>query len=480
MMQLADFASYDGLGLARLLERREVTSRELGQCVVEGIAATNPALNAVVEIYDDALEGLCHQSGSGRFRAIPVLTKDFPVEAGRCGELGSVIAKGLRPDKDYVFWTKLKAGGLVNLGRTTTSEFGITTSTESSLYGSTRNPWDPARGVAGSSGGAAAAVAAGIVPFAHGNDGGGSIRLPAAFCGIVGLKPSRGRVSGAPKSNAPLLGLSTSFMLTRSIRDAATLLDLVSGPVAGDSYEIAAPELSYARAIERPPSRLRIALCTDSWSGHPIEPEVVLATRAVGHRLEALGHTVVEASPQFDYEKYFQAQKIIWSAYTAYSVDVVAELLKREPNDSNLQTATLALYRHGKSTSATALLHALAEYDILTRQVGAFLALHDVLVTPTCPILPEAIGTHDPNRAGHTVDTVFDDLQTKAVFTAVFNAAGSPAISLPLGLSAAGLPIGVQFVSAFGREDLLLRLAAVLEAEYRWHLRVPPIHVARQ
>ena len=196
MIELADFASYDGLGLARLLEGRAVTSRELGQCVFNGIAATNSALNAVVETYEDALEGLSLQSDLEPFHAVPTLTKDFPVDAGRRGELGGVFTKGLRPDQDYVFWTKLKAGGLVNLGRTTTSEFGITTSTESSLYGSTRNPWNPALGVAGSSGGAAAAVAAGIVPFAHGNDGGGSIRLPASFCGIVGLKPSI-HVSGA-------------------------------------------------------------------------------------------------------------------------------------------------------------------------------------------------------------------------------------------------------------------------------------------
>jgi len=478
MIELADFATYDGLGLAKLLEGRAVTSRELGQCVFDGIAATNSALNAVVETYEDALEGLSLQSDLGPFHAVPTLTKDFPVEAGRRGELGSVFAKGLRPEQDYVFWTKLKAGGLVNLGRTTTSEFGITTSTETSLYGSTRNPWNPALGVAGSSGGAAAAVAAGIVPFAHGNDGGGSIRLPASFCGIVGLKPSRGRVSGAPKSNAPLLGLGASFMLTRSIRDTAALLDLASGPVAGDSYEIPQPPLSYVKVIERPPSGLRIALCTASWSGQPIEPEVIAATRELGPRLEALGHSVEEACPRFDYDRYFQAQKIIWSAHLAYSIDVLAGLLKREPDQTNLQTATLALYRQGKSVNATALIHALAEYDVVTRQVGEFLALYDVLVTPTCPILAEAIGTYSPDRADHTVDTVFADLQTKATFTAVFNATGSPAISLPLGQSATGLPIGVQFVSAFGRDDLLLRLAAVLEAEYRWHLRTPSIHVS--
>lgn len=346
------------------------------------------------------------------------------------------------------------------------------------MYGATRNPWDVTRGVAGSSGGSAAAVAAGIVPFAQGGDGGGSIRTPSSYCGTIGLKPSRGRISGAPEANAPLLGLATSFVLTRSIRDTATLLDLMSGPVPGDGYEIALPKVGYAKVIETPPSKARIALWADSWSGHPIDPEVKAVTLAAGRCLENLGHHVVEASPQFHYQSYLEAQKVIWAAFIAQSLDELARSLSRKIDGTKLQTTTLALYHHGKTLDAAALIGALAVYDQVTRKVGEFLAMHDILVTPTCLITPEPVGTYDPGRSGHTIDTVFADLAPKETFSAVFNATGHPAISLPLGETTSGLPIGVQFASAFGREDLLLQLAAVLEAEYRWHLRKPPVHVA--
>lgn len=476
-MQLSDYAEYDGLGLAALIKERKTTPRELGRSVLDGIAAVNPKLNAVIEVYQDAVEKLGDAPGAAPFYGLPTLTKDYPIEAGRPGEFGSVYAKGFRADFDHAFWTKLKAGGIANIGRTTTSEFGIAAATESSLYGATRNPWDVTRGVAGSSGGAAASVAAGIVPFAQGADGGGSIRVPSSYCGIVGLKPSRGRISGAPEANAPLLGLATSFVLTRSMRDTAALLDLGSGAVAGDGYEIAPPGTSYLKAIETPPANLRIALCTRSWSGHPIEPEVKAAAIATGRRLEQLGHKVEEASPDFDYQSYLDAQKVIWAAFVARSLEELSEAFGRGIDERELQTATLALYHYGRELSATALIKALTVYDQITRKIGEFLALHDVLVTPTCLITPEPVGTYDPGRPGHTIDTVFADLAPKETFTAMFNATGFPAISLPLHQSAAGLPIGIHFAAAFGREDLLLRLGAVLESEYEWRRRKPPIHV---
>ncbi|MFZ5790180.1 MAG: amidase [Pseudomonadota bacterium] len=477
-MRLDEYAAYDGLGLAALIARREITPRELGRCVLDGIGALNAQLNAVVDIYADALEALPDKPGPGPFHGLPTLTKDFPVEAGRPAQFGSVFAKDFRSPYDYAYWRRLKAGGLVNVGRTASSEFGIAAATESSLYGATRNPWDSARGVAGSSGGSAAAVAAGIVPFAQGGDGGGSIRTPSSFCGIVGLKPSRGRVSGAPESNAPLLGLATAFMLTRSVRDCAALLDLASGAVPGDSYEIPPPSGPYLAAIETPPPPLRAALCTTSWSGHPLEPEVRAAALETGRRLEALGHRVVEAGPRFDYGAFLAAQKTIWAAATTQSLDELATALGSAVDPGRLQTTTWAVYSHGRTVSGSALISALAVYDQVTRAVGEFLSDHDILVTPTCPTTPEPIGTHDPDRPGHTIDSVFEDLAPKETFSALFNGTGSPALSLPLGWTATGLPIGIQFVAAFGREDLLLRLARVLELEYAWGGRRPPLHVA--
>jgi amidase len=477
-MKLAEYASYDGLGLAALIQRGEVTPRELGRCVLAGIDAVNPRLNAVIETYADAVEALPEKAGAGPYFGLPVLTKDFPLEAGRPGEFGSVFAKGFRSPYDYDFWIKLRNAGLNNIGRTATSEFGLAAATESSLYGSTCNPWDPTRGVAGSSGGSAAAVAAGIVPIAQGADGGGSIRTPSSFCGTVGLKPSRGRVTGAPESNAPLLGLAIAFMLTRSVRDCATLLDLCAGAAAGDGYEIASPSIPYAKVIETPPAKLRIALCTRSWSGHPIDPEVLAATQETGRRLQSLGHEVVAASPDFDYAPYLDAQKVIWGAFTAQSLDELAGFIGRKVDPKQLQSTTFAVYEYGKTLGAAQLISALAHYDQVTRKIGEFLAKVDLLVTPTCPALPEPIGTYNPARPGTTIDTFFEDLAPKETFSALFNGTGSPALSLPLSQSKHGLPIGIQFVADFGREDLLLRLAAVLEQEYRWQERRPQVHVA--
>lgn len=479
-MKLAEYAAYDGLGLAGLIQRGEVTPKELGRCVLDGIAAVNPRINAVIETYADAIEALPEKPGAGPYFGLPILTKDFPLEAGRPGECGSVFAKGFRAPYDYAFWAKVRAAGVNNIGRTGTSEFGLAAATEPTLYGATRNPWDPKRGVAGSSGGSAAAVAAGIVPFAEGADGGGSIRTPSSFCGTVGLKPSRGRISGAPEGNAPLLGLAISFMLTRSVRDCATLLDLCAGAFPGDGYEIEPPAMPYAKAIQTPPKKLRIALCTRSWSGYPVYPEVLAAAHETGQRLQSLGHEVIEASPDFDYAPFLDAQKVIWAAFTTQSLDELAAALGKRIDESQLQSTTLACYHYGKTLSAARLISALAVYDQVTRKVGEFLAKFDILVTPTCPSLPEPIGTHNPARPGMTVDKFFEDLAPKETFSALFNGTGSPALSLPLGQSAQGLPIGIQFVAAFGREDLLLRLAAVLEQEYAWHKRRPQIHVANQ
>ncbi|GLR52614.1 amidase family protein [Shinella yambaruensis] len=463
-MRLDEYVSHDGTSLARLLARGEITPRQLGRCVEAAVAAVNPALNAVIELYPDALESLPEAASATPFGGIPTLTKDFPVEAGRPAEFGSRLAQGFRAAHDAVYWTRLRNGGLVNAGRTTSSEFGVPAATESPLYGATRNPWNLQRGVAGSSGGAAAAVAAGIVPFAQGSDGGGSIRNPAAFCGLIGLKPSRGRVTGSPNANAPLLGLATAFMLTRSVRDTAALLDLCHGPDAGDGYEIVAPAQTYLDAMQRTPSALRIALCTTAWSGVRLDPEVAAATRSVAERFASFGHHVEEASPDFDYPAFLHAQKVIWAADAAAHMPAMARHRGRRLEDA-LGPSVHALYRWGCGIGGAELIEALAVYDRVTRQVGRFLAGYDLLLTPTSAIAPEPIGTFDPNRAGIDADGVFDDLAPKETFTALFNATGQPAISLPLGRSGDGLPIGIQLVARFGREDLLLAAARQIEED---------------
>lgn len=462
-MRLDEYVSYDGLGLAKLLADGEVSPKDLGQCVIEAVAAVNPTLNAVVELYADAFDVLPEKAVSGPFHGIPTLTKDFPVEAGRPAEFGSRLAQGYRASRDAVYWERLRAGGLINVGRTTSSEFGVPATTETQLYGTTTNPWNPERGVAGSSGGAAASVAAGIVPFAQGSDGGGSIRNPASFCGLIGLKPSRGRVTGSPRANAPLLGLATAFMLTKSVRDTALLLDLCHGPDAGDGYEICKPEISYAEAIKRPRNNLRVALCTESWSATTCDPEVVESVRRTARLLASLGHEVEEASPKFDYAEFLEAQKIIWAADSAAGLPDIARQMQREIGAETVGSTVLTLHRYGATVSGASLINALATYDEVTRDVGRFFDRYDLLLTPTSAILPEIVGTFDPAREGIDANTVFADLEPKETFTALFNGTGQPAISLPTGTSSNGLPIGSQLVARFGRDDLLLAVAHQLE-----------------
>lgn len=480
-MRLDEYVTYDGTGLADLVAKGEVTPQELGGCVEAAVAAVNPAINAVIESYQDALEALPSAPVGGPFHGIPTLTKDFPIEAGRPAEFGSRLVRGFRATDDACYWTRLRKAGLVNVGRTTSSEFGVPATTETLLYGATRNPWDTSRGVSGSSGGSAAAVAAGIVPFAQGSDGGGSIRNPASFCGLIGLKPSRGRITGSPGPNAPLLGLATGFMLTRSVRDTALLLDLCHGPDAGDGYEIVRPDGTYVEAIARPPKRLRIALVTRSWSGTAIDAEVAAVAVATGARLERLGHHVEEAMPSFDYAAFLAAQKIIWAADSAAGLPAMAARMGRDIDEETLGSSVLALCRYGQTLSAAQLMTALGVYDEVTREVGRFFEGYDLLLTPTSLIPPEPLGTYDPARPGMDADGVFADLEPKETFTALFNATGQPAISLPTGSTADGLPIGVQLVAPFGREDMLLALARELEQELGdgrgvWGQGRPPVH----
>ena len=479
-MRLDEYAGLDGVGLAELLGRGEVRPRELAELALAAIEKLNPKLKAVIETYPEVLDGLDGRTLPLPYAGVPSLHKDFSFLEGRLAEMGSQLGRGNRARQTTAVARRLQHSGVVMLGRTTTSEFGLAATTESRLTGRTANPWDPARSASGSSGGAAAAVASGMVPFAQGSDGGGSIRNPAAACGLVGLKPSRGRISGAPGSNAPLLGLSISFMLTRSVRDCALLLDLLHGPEPGDSYEIAPPARSFAEVARTPPRRLRIALCTRSWSGAPIDAEIERATIEAGRRLEELGHAVDPASPEFDYEAYLDAQKIIWCAFEAQSCQALARRMGRELGPDTLQSTSLAVAEAGLKLPAERLVWALEHYEGLTRKIGRFMQRFDVLVTPTTCIPAEPLGTYDPDEPGADVDRLFEQLEPKETFTALFNATGTPAISLPLGWTASGLPIGVQLAAGFGREDLLLGLAGALEVLCNWHSRKPALHVSHK
>ncbi len=478
-MNLDEYARHDGTDLAELVRRKEVTAEELGALALAGIEKVNPRLNAVIETFPQHLAALAKGgTPKGPFGGVPILVKDFPIEKGIRGEMGCQLAAGFAPDHDSELMVALRRAGFINLGRDTSSELGLAALTRSRLSGTTRNPWDLSRSTAGSTGGGAAAAAAGIVPIVQGGDGGGSIRNPASFCGLVGLKPSRGRISAGPDDADPLGGMAISFAITRSLRDCAAVLDAVSGPGVGDPYEIALPERPYAEEVRLPAGRLRIAFTTRPWSGLSLDPELAEGVRAVAKILEGMGHSLSEHAPEFDYEHFLAAQIDLWCGHTALGIDQVAEVLGRKPSTDNLQTTSLAMYEAGKRLSATQFLAAEAVYNTITRQVGEFFRQVDVLLTPTCTVLPLPLDAHDIDAPGGTVKDLFDHLAPIETFTALFNGTGQPAMSLPLCWSKSGLPLGMQFVGRFGPEATLFRLAGALEQELPWRDRRPAIHVS--
>jgi amidase len=477
-MRLDEYAGHDGLGLADLVRRGEVSARQLGELALAAVAKVNPRLNAIIETFPEQLEHLSAAAPAGPFGGVPILVKDFPIAAGVRSEMGSELCRGLALDHDSALMQALRRAGFVNLGRTTSSELGLAALTVSRLSGITRNPWDLSRSTAGSTGGDAAAAAAGVVPIVQGGDGGGSIRNPASCCGLVGLKPSRGRISAGPDEGDPLSGMAISFVITRSLRDCAAALDALAGPGIGDPYQIPAPQRPYREELQRPAQGLRIAFARQAWSGLPVDPELAAGVASVAHALEGMGHHLREESPLFDYEHFLAAQIDLWCGHVAYEVDLVSRALGRRPGPDNLQTTTLATYEAGRRLTATQFLAAQAVYNTVTRQLGEFFERTDVLLTPTCTVPPLPLDAHDIDAPGATVKDLFDHLAPIESFTALFNATGQPAMSLPLCWSASGLPLGMQLIGRFGEEDTLFRVAGALEQALPWRDRRPAVHVA--
>jgi len=316
------------------------------------------------------------------------------------------------------------------------------------------------------------------VPIAHANDGGGSIRIPASCNGLVGLKPSRDRVPTGPDYADPLCGLACEFVVTRSVRDAAAALDAVAGPDVGAPSLCVPPARPYREEVGAKPGKLRIAWTTKPASGAAIEPECVKAVESTVKLLQELGHTVVEASPSYDWETFLQNVHVIWTGFTAQSVDAVCAAMGRKPSADTLEAVTLACYEDGKRFKATDLLDAMAHGNVLSRVVGAFFEGYDAFVTPTLAALPAPLGELDQNKKGMTAMEWTRQVFAYVPFTPLFNSTGQPAISLPLHWSAGGLPVGVQFAAKLGDEATLLRLASQLEEARPWSAKRPKIHAA--
>ncbi|MGI9287752.1 MAG: amidase [Pseudomonadales bacterium] len=475
-MKLTEYAQYDGLGLAQLVRHGEISAQELAACATQAIVLLNPKLNAVIETYGERIMDADNCiTPDMPFAGVPFLLKDTgATEAGKCQECGSRIGKGFVSSQDAFLTQRYRAAGLNILGRTTLPEFAQAATTESAHSGATRNPWDITRSTGGSSGGAAAAVATGMVPIAHGTDTGGSIRIPAACCGLVGLKPSRGRISKGPALDETLYGgLNTEHVITRTVRDTAAILDATCHPASGDPFTIAPPLRPYLDEVGAPPDKLRIAFGTAALD----DPEMVAATGHIAQQLEAMGHMVEQALPEIDNERYSQADHIVWAYSTAHEVSRLANATHNPIDEHHLEPPTLEAVEIASQLSIDDWFEAMATYNYMRRTIGGFFEHYDVLLTPTTASPAPLLGVFNSNKP-----ISFDDFMAITgnfcPHTAPFNVTGQPAISLPLCMSREGLPIGMQFVARFADEATLIRLASALEIAMPWQDRRPPLHVA--
>lgn len=467
-MDPPEYANLDAVGLRELIRAGQVSAAEVEAAARDAIELVNAELNALaVPLFEPALE----YEPAGPLGGVPFLIKDSgPFARGVPFTLGSRSLRGAIAMDDHDLMTRFRAAGLVALGQTTAPELGLSFATEPVLSGPTRNPWALDRGAGGSSGGAAALVAAGAVPLAHGNDGAGSVRVPASCCGLVGLKPSRGRTPSGPYAGETGFGMVVEFALTRTVRDTAVLLDAVCAPTVGDKYQAPPPTRPYAAEVGADPGRLRVALTTRAWSGTPIDPEVAAVTETVGAVLARLGHEVVEASPRLDPDTLVEAMTL-----GTIATGAAVLMAPRTPDPSLMEAVSRRVLTETRALTALDVLAAVDAQHRVTRPVGLFFNRHDLLVTPTLGQLPAPHGALDYDNPDHTVRSWLRRLLEYGPFTAPFNVSGHPAISLPLGQSRSGLPIGVQFVAGYGREDVLLRVAGQLERAVPWRDRQPPV-----
>jgi amidase/6-aminohexanoate-cyclic-dimer hydrolase len=474
-MKRSEYEQLDGLGLAELIRRGEVTPAEVLAAALALADERNPAINAIVARFDArARAAIAGGLPAGPFTGVPYLLKDLGVLlAGTITSYGSRLFADFVADHDSEITGRLARAGLVLFGKTNTPELGLCPSTEPRLFGPTRNPWAPGHSAGGSSGGAAAAVAAGILPMAHATDGGGSIRIPAACCGLFGLKPTRARNPMGPDAGEGWSGASVGHAVTRTVRDSAALLDATSGPDVGDPYWAPPPAGPYLAEVGRDPGRLRIALATRAWNGKPVHPECVAAARAAARLCERLGHHGEEASPVVDAGALGLATRTIVGANVRAQLDARAAALGRELSAADVEPATWARAVDGHTQRAADYARAIQVVHRTGRAVARFLADYDLIVSPTMCQPPYPLGVLDMTSSPEP--TYMDAVLSSIGFTALFNSAGNPAMSVPLHWSPSGLPIGVQFAARFGDEATLFRVAAQLEAAQPWADRRPPV-----
>ncbi len=478
---IGDLGAMDSTELAGMVAKRAVSPTELLDAALAAVTKRNPALNAVVLIQEAAARasitrGLPH----GPFRGVPFLIKDLGCEAVDFpSHNGSRLFANTKYTRNSAIFDRIRATGVVTFGRTTAPEGGIGPATESAVYGApTRNPWNLDHTSGGSSGGAGAAVAAGIVSMAHGSDGGGSVRIPASSCGLFGFKPTRARLPDGPFAGEGWAGMAIDGFLTRSVRDTAVMLDACEGADLGAPY--AAPPLvqGHAQAISRPPRRLRVALCDTTLTGVAIHPDVRDAVLQSAKLLESLGHHVAPARPTADVPMMMRAWTDIVAVGTALSIETA--LHGKTPTPDQIEGVGRGAAAYAATLSPTRYLEAVGEIHAFGRQMAAFFepetgAGYDILLTATLAEPPAKVG-----RFPHTTTDYLDyrvgpnGVFAYSPFCAIFNASGQPAASLPLGTAPNGLPIGIHLAAPFGQDEQLIALCAELEHAAPWAQRRPP------
>jgi amidase len=467
--------------LASMVRSGEVSSRELVETAYEAIGRLNGELNAFVTLCEERALAEADAVGAGDERplaGVPIAIKDLiAITEGVRTTMGMAAMEDWVPDHDSALVRRLRGAGAIIVGKTNTPEMGILPVTEPDRFGPSRNPWDTSRTPGGSSGGSACAVAAGMVPIAHANDGGGSIRIPASCCGLVGLKPSRGRVSLAPDFNEFSGGIAIEGCVSRTVADTALVLDLLSGYETGDPYWAPEPATSFAAQAAREPGRLRVALANSAPLEIPVHEHCAQAASDAGALLESLGHEVEESAPDWNDPGYIGNFIKIWIAGTGEEIHTYGRLRGKELDLAKLEPLTAQMVEIASSVSSVDYLRALDYLRRLARRVVSFWDNYDVLVTPTLAQPPLLIGALRPAEGEPPIQM----LQNSAGFvplTPVFNVTGQPAISLPLSISPDGLPIGIQIVGRPADEGLLLSLATQLEAARPWADRRPELAAA--